>query len=322
MTSPIRPNARPDDYPGRLNAWLAFMRPKTWALAVAPVLATLALAWSEQRAFDPVVALFTLTIAILMQATSNMENDLGYTERKAENGNRRGLPRATTRGWISVAAAKRAVLFAAVLAILNTGVLIYFGGWVFAAIGLASLLAAYCYMGGPKPIAYTPFGEFLVLVFFGLTAVCGTFYLQTGNVSVTAWLLGIALGSIASAVLAVNNFRDRAHDESIGRRTLAVVLGEERFMQLFEFLIVIPYLLVGAMVVKDMTYWPYFFVMVSFPDCMRLPSMLKRHEHEALNAVMFACVKLEVKFSLLFMTGALIQSLLMHLTMQQIRIIG
>lgn len=322
MTTPIRPNARPDDYPGRLNAWLAFMRPKTWALAVAPVLATLALAWSEQRAFDPVVALFTLTIAILMQATSNMENDLGYTERKAETGNRRGLPRATTRGWIAVSSAKRAILFAAVLAVINTGVLIYFGGWVFAAIGLSSLLAAYCYMGGPKPIAYTPFGELLVLVFFGLTAVCGTFYLQTGNVSANAWLLGIALGSIASAVLAVNNFRDRAHDESIGRRTLAVVLGEERFMKLFEFLIVIPYLLVGAMVVKDMTYWPYFLVMMSFPDCMRLPSQLKRHENEALNAVMFACVKLEVKFSMLFMIGALIQSLLMHLTMQQIRIIG
>ena len=322
MTSSHFPNERPDDYPGCFAAWLAFMRPKTWALAVSPVLAALALAWSEQRAFDPVVAFFTITIAVLMQATSNMENDLGYTERKAEIGNRRGLPRATTRGWISTAAAKRAVAFCALLAILNTGALIYFGGWVFAAIGLSSLAAAYCYMGGPKPIAYSPFGEGLVLVFFGLTAVCGTFYLQAGSISVNAWLLGAALGSIAAAVLAVNNFRDRAHDESIGRRTLAVVLGRDQFLKLFEFLVVAPYLLVAAMVVKDMTYWPYFLVMMSFPDCMRLPNQLKRLEHEALNGVMFACVKLEVKFSLLFAAGAPIQSLLMQLTMQQIRIIG
>ena len=66
-------------YPGRLGAWLAFTRPKTWLLAVAPVLAALALAWAEAHAFSPVVALLTLTIAVLMQAISNMENDLGYS---------------------------------------------------------------------------------------------------------------------------------------------------------------------------------------------------------------------------------------------------
>ena len=68
-------------YPGRLGAWLAFTRPKTWLLAVAPVLAALALAWAEAHAFSPVVALLTLTIAVLMQAISNMENDLGYSKR-------------------------------------------------------------------------------------------------------------------------------------------------------------------------------------------------------------------------------------------------
>ena len=73
-------------YPGRLGAWLAFTRPKTWLLAVAPVLAALALAWAEAHAFSPVVALLTLTIAVLMQAISNMENDLGYSKRKEKTG--------------------------------------------------------------------------------------------------------------------------------------------------------------------------------------------------------------------------------------------
>ena len=213
--------------PGLIRSWLAFTRPKTWLIAVSPVIASLALAWSETKTFAPLTALFTISIAILMQAISNMENDLGYAERNAERGNRRGLPRATTMGWISLPTARIAIRIGALLALINTAVLIWIGGWVFLLIGLASLIAAYSYMGGPKPIAYTPFGELVVLVFFGLTAVCGTYFLQTGSISTNACLLGLALGSIASGVLAVNNFRDYEHDSSIGRNTLAVVIDRK-----------------------------------------------------------------------------------------------
>ena len=109
---------RPDpEYPGVLKSWLAFTRPKTWIIAAAPVLATLALVYSEQNIFHPLVALFTITIAVLMQAVSNMENDLGYAEKNAETGNRKGLPRATTRGWISLACAKNAIRIGILLAL-------------------------------------------------------------------------------------------------------------------------------------------------------------------------------------------------------------
>ena len=301
--------------PGRLGAWLAFTRPKTWLLAVAPVLAALALAWAEAHAFSPVVALLTLTIAVLMQAISNMENDLGYSKRKAETGNRRGLPRATTMGWISNHTAEWAIRMAAVLAMINTAALIYFGGWPFALVGAASLTAAYCYMGGPKPIAYTPFGEVLVLLFFGLTAVCGTYYLQTSELTINCILLGAALGTIASGVLAVNNFRDREHDESIGRRTLAVLIGEKSFLRLFDALLLIPYALVALMVVTDISRWPYFLVILSLPLAMRVSQQIRRSQHEALNEVMFGCVQLEARFALLFAIGASAQAVLMSLTL-------
>ena len=280
MSELHRPNdsAQPasPDYPGLIGAWLAFTRPKTWLLAAAPVIAALSLAWAEARAFSPVVAFFTLTIAVLMQAVSNMENDLGYSKRKAETGNRRGLPRATTMGWISIRAAEWAVRIGAVLALLNTAVLIYFGGWPFAWVGLASLAAAYCYMGGPKPIAYTPFGEIMVLIFFGLTAVCGTYYLQTAEITLNSVLLGAALGSIASGVLAVNNFRDREHDESVGRRTLAVVAGERRFLHFFDALLLVPYGLIVLMVFADISRWPYFLVILSLPLAMRVSQQIGR----------------------------------------------
>ena len=295
--------------PGLIRSWLAFTRPKTWLIAVSPVIASLALAWSETKTFAPLTALFTISIAILMQAISNMENDLGYAERNAERGNRRGLPRATTMGWISLPTARIAIRIGALLALINTAVLIWIGGWVFLLIGLASLIAAYSYMGGPKPIAYTPFGELVVLVFFGLTAVCGTYFLQTGSISTNACLLGLALGSIASGVLAVNNFRDYEHDSSIGRNTLAVVIGKPGFLKLFHCLMLVPYAALVIMGVNSTSHWPILIAFATLPLAVSIAKNLAQKEHEALNAVMFGCVKLEGIFSLLFAAGCILRKI-------------
>jgi len=270
------------------------------------VIASLALACSETKTFAPLTALFTISIAILMQAISNMENDLGYAERNAERGNRRGLPRATTMGWISLPTARIAIRIGALLALINTAVLIWIGGWVFLLIGLASLIAAYSYMGGPKPIAYTPFGELVVLVLFGLTAVCGTYFLQTGSISTNACLLGLALGSIASGVLAVNNFRDYEHDSSIGRNTLAVVIGKPGFLKLFHCLMLVPYAALVIMGVNSTSHWPILIAFATLPLAVSIAKNLAQKEHEALNAVMFGCVKLEGIFSLLFAAGCIL----------------
>lgn len=300
-----------DIRPGSFQAWAAFTRPKTWGVAVAPVIASLSLALTETDHLSPIIAFFTLTIALLMQIVSNMKNDLGYTERKAETGNRKGLPRATSMGWISITAARRGILAAIALSLINTAILIYFGGWYFALIGIASVTAAYAYMGGPYPIAYTPLGELTVLVFFGLTAVCGTYYLQTGLLSVNAVLLGIALGSIAAGVLCINNWRDRVHDRSIGRRTLAVVLNDNPFTTLFRILMFLPFMLVIIMIGLVPKLWPSLIVFLCFPDCISIPRDMKRLQHEALNQTMFACVKLELKYSVLFAIGSVVSWLLL-----------
>ena len=293
------------NHPGRLRAWLAFTRPKTWLLAISPVIAALALSWADSGEFQPVVALFTLSIAILMQAITNMENDLGYAERNAETGNRRGLPRATTMGWISLPTARIAIRIGALLAIFNTAVLIWFGGWGFLLIGLASLCAAYCYMGGPRPIAYTPFGELSVLIFFGLTAVCGTYYLQTGLITISSILLGLGLGAIATGVLAVNNFRDVEHDASIGRRTLAVTIGPKRFLALFVGMMSLPFVAVLLLVAMHIELWPCLITFCCAGKAMRIIRELRIRRHEALNSVMFECVRLESVYAVLFTLGVL-----------------
>ena len=297
MTSQIQPNS--------IQAWLAFTRPKTWGVAIAPVIAALSLAFYETNTFYGVTAFFTLTIALLMQIVSNMKNDLGYTEKKAETGNRKGLPRATSMGWISVQTARKAIQITIILALINTLILVYFGGWGFAVIGIFSVIAAYAYMGGPRPIAYTPFGEITVLIFFGLTAVCGTYYLQTHTLSLNAILLSVALGAIASSVLCVNNWRDREHDKSVGRRTLAVVLGDKTFFRIFQGLMFAPLGLALCMALFGHL-WPAVTVLLSLPIALPLPQQLKSLKHEALNKTMFACVKYELIYAFLFSSGILI----------------
>lgn len=284
----------------KTTAWLAFIRPKTWGVAVAPVIAALTLAAYETGTFDPLVAFFTLTIALLMQIITNMENDIGYTERKAETGNRKGLPRATTNGWISMPTAKKAIRAMMLLALLNTALLVWFGGWVFLLIGVSSILAAYAYMGGPKPIAYTPWGELTVMVFFGLTAVIGTYYLQAHDVSLFSVMLGFALGAVASAVLAINNWRDREHDESINRITMAVFFGPKTFLVLFKAMILLPFVLFTAMALINPAYIAVMLVFAALPKALKVTRDITRYQHYELNQVLFSCVKLELIISVLF----------------------
>ncbi len=290
----------------RFQAWMAFIRPKTFGVAVAPVIAALALVALETHQVNRLIALFTMSIALVMQIITNMENDLGYTERKAEVGNRKGLPRATANGWISIPVARWAIRVMMGVGLLNTLLLVYWGGWGFLAIGVASIVAAYTYMGGPKPIAYTPWGEFTVMLFFGLTAVVGTYFLQTHTVSVASLLLGLALGAIAASVLAVNNFRDREHDLSVNRHTLAVVLSETTFHRVFAFNQLLPYFLVGVMVALDPHLRWGLLTWASLPLALKGIREIKTHKGLALNDVMFGCIKLELAFSALFAIGMLL----------------
>jgi 1,4-dihydroxy-2-naphthoate octaprenyltransferase len=201
------------------------MRPQSFPIAVVPVIVGTAFAWALHDTFRGWVAMLALIGAVLVQAITNLQNDVGYTARGGETGTRTGLPRATANGWLSPFAVHAAILAAIALSVLVAMPLAALRGWPVVAIVASSIVAAWAYMGGPRPIAYTPLGEITVFAFFGVTAVCGTIYVQTGTVGGAGWLAGIAIGLLASAVLTVNNHRDIAHDRTTGRRTLSVVMG-------------------------------------------------------------------------------------------------
>jgi len=294
-----------DVRPGSALAWRIALRPKTLWIATIPVIVATSLAWAVAGAFDPLIALIALAAAVLMQVVSNLQNDVGYTARGAETGRRVGLPRATANGWLTPREVRRAIVVAIVVAQVVALPLMIRGGWPIVATSVASTLAAVGYMGGPRPIAYTPFGELTVFVFFGLVAVCGAYYVQAGTIGAAAWIAAAAIGMHAAAVLLVNNYRDRAHDATTGRRTLTVVLSAAAAVALYGVLLLTPFGLAIALAVVEGSPW-FALPLLALPWGWKLWHALARTpEGPAQNALLFRTVLLEVAFGLLLAAGTL-----------------
>jgi 1,4-dihydroxy-2-naphthoate polyprenyltransferase len=291
--------------PGSWAAWCIALRPRTLWIAMIPVLVATSLAWSVAGVFDAATALIALVASVAMQVVTNLQNDVGYTERRVAASTRVGLPRATANGWLPASAVRWAIVATVATAVVVALPLLIRGGLAVFAIGASSTIAAYCYMGGPRPIAYTPFGELTVFVFFGLVAVCGTYYIEVGSVDRAAAIAAAAIGAHAAAVLLVNNFRDRSHDAATGRRTLPVVIGITAAIKLYAVLELIPFVLAALLAALLGSAW-LALPLVVLPWALRLAGDLGRTpDGLAQNALMFRSVMLEVTFGVLLSAGAI-----------------
>jgi 1,4-dihydroxy-2-naphthoate polyprenyltransferase len=220
--------------------WVDASRPKTLLLAVTPVVAGIGLAAFETGQVAAVTAFFTLLAAVAIQIGTNLHNDASDYERGTDTVERLGPPRATAQGWFSAKQVKQGAYLAFGLAFLIGLGLVVRGGWPILAIGIASLAAGYAYTGGRRPIAYGPFGEIYVLMFFGVVAVGGAYYLQTLAFGWPPLLVGIALGLPAAAVLLLNNYRDLETDRTAGRQTLCHHLGRPYARLLYAMMLLVP----------------------------------------------------------------------------------
>ena len=207
-----------------LAVWVLAARPKTLPAAAAPVVVGTAVAVAED-VFRPGPALAALACALLLQIGTNLANDVFDFQRGADAGDRLGPLRVTQAGLRSPAQVKVAMALVFGLAALIGLYLVWVGGWPIVIVGLLSILAAVAYTGGPFPFGYRGLGDLFVFVFFGLVAVCGTYYVQAGRVSALAWWSAVPIGLLATAILVVNNLRDIESDRAAGKRTLAVRLG-------------------------------------------------------------------------------------------------
>lgn len=292
---------------GSLSAWMVAIRPRTLLVAFSPVLVGATLGFARTGAIDLLAAALALGAALLVQTISNMQNDVGYTVRGGDSsGTRTGLPRATANGWLSVRHVRGGIVVAALAATALGLALVAYRGWPVLAIGVASLVAALAYMGGPRPIAYTPFGELTVFVFFGLVAVIGTDWVLTDSVGPVTALAAVAIGALAAAALAVNNHRDIAHDRLVGRRTFAVVFGDRASHGLYGLLLLGPFALLPVAALLAGT--PALLLpLLALPAALQLRQDFGRCPPGiAFNDILFRTFRLELWFAALLSAGVLL----------------
>jgi 1,4-dihydroxy-2-naphthoate octaprenyltransferase len=207
-----------------MNPWILAARPRTLGAAIIPVLAGSALALAA-GSLDPLITTLVIACAVLIQIATNCFNDAIDHAKGADTAERLGPTRVTNAGLLAPRTVLRGGLVCLVLALLLSIPLVLHGGWPIVVIGIFSLLFAYAYTGGPFPLAYLGLGEIFVVLFFGLIAVAGTFYLNTLELSAAALLAGLQIGLHSSVLLAVNNLRDIESDRAANKRTLAARFG-------------------------------------------------------------------------------------------------
>ena len=215
--------------------WVAGARPRTLPAAVAPVLAgTGVAAYADGAVWWK--ALLALVVSLALQVGVNYAND--YSDGiRGTDADRVGPMRLVGSGAASPAAVKRAAFLAFGVAAIAGLVLAATTAWGLVAVGAACVVAAWFYTGGKRPYGYMALGEVMVFVFFGLVAVIGTTYVQTETWEPAAFWAGVGIGALACAILVVNNLRDIPTDREAGKRTLAVLLGEERTRGLYALLV-------------------------------------------------------------------------------------
>jgi 1,4-dihydroxy-2-naphthoate octaprenyltransferase len=212
-----------------LNKWLVGARPRTLPAAIAPVAVATALAASDANFVNAALA---LSVSLALQVGVNYAND--YSDGvKGTDDNRVGPTRLVASGLASAKSVKQAALISFLVAAAFGLVLALLTSLWLIAIGAAAIFAAWTYTGGKRPYGYLGLGEISVFLFFGLVATMGSYYVQTEKITWQSFMVAIPMGCLACSILAINNLRDRAQDELVGKRTLAVRLGDAGARKLF-----------------------------------------------------------------------------------------
>jgi 1,4-dihydroxy-2-naphthoate octaprenyltransferase len=220
-----------------MNKWLLGARPRTLSAAIAPVVIASALAGTDFNWFRAALA---LKVAVWLQIGVNYAND--YSDGvKGTDENRIGPIRLVASGLASATAVKNAAFISFAIASIAGVWLSLLTSPLLIVVGMLAIAAAWGYTGGKNPYGYSGLGEVSVFTFFGLVATMGTYYVQTENITLLSFIAAIPMGALACAILAINNIRDRAQDELVGKKTLAVRLGDLNARRMFVALLALAH---------------------------------------------------------------------------------
>lgn len=242
-----------------LRSWIQAFRPKTLTAAVVPILVATALV--KALGFDVkwLLSFFTLFSVLFIQIGTNLFNDIIDFKKGADGPDRLGPRRVTQNGDLTAKQVFACAGGSLVLATAFGWPLILEGGWPILIIGVISLFLAYSYTGGAFPLAYLGLGDFFVILFFGVVAVMGLFYIHTHEVSILPMVAGLQVGFLATVLIVINNLRDHKGDGKVGKKTMAVRFGE-RFSK-----IEIVFLITSTFLLNLIWFWKGWFWAAGLP---------------------------------------------------------
>ncbi len=276
-----------------MNKWILGARPRTLPAAIAPVVVAVAIAYPT---FNLINALLSLIVGLALQIAVNYAND--YSDGiKGTDEDRVGPTRLVASGLANAAEVKQAAYIAFAVGGIAGYLLASRTSYWFLAIGAAAIIAAWRYTGGKNPYGYRGLGEIYVFIFFGLVATLGTFYGQTGQITIEAIMAAISNGAVSCALLAVNNIRDIEGDTKVGKRTFAVRLGDTRARRFYMFLIFIAIFTSFAVTILS--------VIAIFP-AMRLLNQIQFKKGKELIEVLGATGKFQLILGALISIGSVV----------------
>jgi 1,4-dihydroxy-2-naphthoate octaprenyltransferase len=280
------------------RVWALAARPKTLPAAVAPVVVGSAVAINEGE-FYAVVAILALLTALLLQIAANFANDAFDFTRGVDREDRLGPTRATAAGLLTPEAVLRATRITLVLAVISGTVLVARGGAIMLILGIAAIVCAVAYTGGPFPLGYLGLGEVFVFTFFGPVAVTGTAWLHTLELTPLALAASLPVGALATAILVVNNLRDLSTDRSSGKNTVAVRIGAEWTRIEYGVLLLVALVSpIGFWLIGWLDWW-WILTLGALPLAWRLWGQIRRNQGRELNGTLGATAQMQLVYSVL-----------------------
>jgi 1,4-dihydroxy-2-naphthoate octaprenyltransferase len=287
-----------------VQIWLHAIRPKTLFASIAPIVVGSAVAWHEDG-FHLLTAVVALTVALLLQITSNLANDYFDFKRGADK-ERVGPLRVMQAGLVTERAMQRAIALTVALAIACGLYLVYQGGWPIFVAGLAAVICAIAYTGGPFPLGYHGLGDFFVFIFFGLVGVAGSAYVQTHSLTWFAIWASIPIACLATGIIVANNLRDIETDRAANKHTLATRLGRRGTIIEFIGLFAIAYLVPLLLAIFAGVPWAWIVIPVTLPIALPIVQMVRVATGRDLVPVLVGTSRLTFIFAVVFAFGIIL----------------
>lgn len=286
-----------------LKKWWQMLRPHTLSASFVPVALGTALVLPLKT---PNFGLFTamLVASMLIQIATNLFNEYFDFKRGLDNAESVGIGGSIVRDGFHPKTILRLAFTLCFVAMLIGVFICANSSWWIALAGSICILTGYLYSGGPYPIAYTPFGELVSGLFMGVFIIWISFFIQTGTLTLNCVLISIPIGILVGGINMANNIRDLSGDKEKGRRTLPILLGRPKAINVLASLFIFSYIwIIGLMILGVESAW-MLIVFASLPKAIQATTLFrKKTKAIQLMPAMKATAQMQTLFGILLSLG-------------------